>query len=93
MTVVAERWKVDKAVLSRQVRQLLDWDLVEAVPCTHDGRVRILHARPAVVEIIQAHRRRGITPVGTALQQWPPEDLQRFSGYLGTLLEVADASA
>lgn len=90
MASVADRMNVDKAVLSRQVRQLIDLGLVEIEPDPQDGRARILQVPAEVEAAVAAQRRRSASPVGTELATWSDEDLSTFSALMARLLSAAD---
>lgn len=90
MAAVADRMNVDKAVLSRQVRLLIDLGLVEIEPDPQDGRARILQVRPDVAAAVVEQRRRGTSPVHAELASWSGDDLSTFSAMLGRLLAAQE---
>lgn len=92
MGALAERLAVEKTVLSRQVRQLVELDLAEVDTDPHDGRVRILRARPGVLDRVVEQRNRAITPAGAELSRWDVEDLTTFSVLVDRLLSAVDQS-
>jgi len=85
---LADRFEMDKSVVSRQVRMLEDLDLLESRPDDNDGRQRVLTATPAACEILadlrgdHADRLRGI------LSELTPEELQSASKVFRLLAEV-----
>ncbi|MCI1019025.1 MarR family transcriptional regulator [Microbacterium sp. C5A9] len=56
---LAERFEMDKSVISRQVRMLEELGLIESRPDERDGRLRVLTATPAaqvaLAELRQEH--------------------------------------
>lgn len=85
---LADRFEMDKSVVSRQVRMLEDLELLESRPDDTDGRQRVLTATPAACEILadlrggHADRLRGI------LAELTPEELQTASKVFRLLAEV-----
>lgn len=59
---LAERFEMDKSVISRQVRMLEELGLIESRPDERDGRLRVLTATPtasaALAELRRDHSRR-----------------------------------
>lgn len=55
---LAERFEMDKSVVSRQVRMLEDLDLLESRPDATDGRQRVLTATPEACEMLAELRGR-----------------------------------
>ena len=85
---LADRFEMDKSVVSRQVRMLEDLELLESRPDDSDGRQRVLTATPAACEILadlrgdHADRLRGI------LSELTPEEMQSASKVFRLLAEV-----
>ncbi len=55
---LAERFEMDKSVVSRQVRMLEELGLIASVPDERDGRLRVLTATPAACTALTDVRRR-----------------------------------
>jgi DNA-binding MarR family transcriptional regulator len=54
---LADRFEMDKSVISRQVRMLEDLNLIESRPDERDGRLRVLTATPSARAALAALRR------------------------------------
>lgn len=76
---------IDKSVMSRQVRTLEEFGLVEVRPDPADGRARILEATPAGVASITAVRSGNQALLNEQLREWSPEELRMFAELLGRL--------
>ena len=81
---VADLLFVDKSVISRQSRQLLDLGLIEVQSDPADGRARLLVLTPAADKRVSAIQT-GIMLDPDVLRSWSAEDLHRFAGYLSRL--------
>lgn len=82
-TEIAEIFAIDKGAVSRQVRQLVDLDLVERSRDPRDGRASILalttHGRSRLNEV-SANRRKVLDE---RLADWSAQDLGAFVAALG----------
>lgn len=82
---VVEMLALDKSVLSRQVRMLEEWGLVETSPDPSDGRARILHPTPKGITAIADVRSKGQARFHERLLAWSDDDLTAFAKYLRRL--------
>jgi DNA-binding MarR family transcriptional regulator len=82
---IIERLRTDKSTVSRQVRQLEKWGLVEVVPDPDDRRARILVATDLAQERIALARSRYEGWISEPLRHWSAEDVDRFAEMLSQL--------
>ncbi|HEU5471854.1 MAG TPA: MarR family transcriptional regulator [Actinophytocola sp.] len=68
----------DPSTISRQVAALVRDGLVERQADQEDGRASLLAATPAGVALLEEQRRRMGVSLARVVQQWSPEDLDRF---------------
>ncbi len=85
---LAERFEMDKSVVSRQVRMLEDLDLLESRPDDHDGRQRVLTATPAACETLADLRGGHAERLREILAELTPEEFQAASKVFRLLAEV-----
>ncbi len=85
---LADRFEMDKSVVSRQVRMLEDLDLVEARPDDNDGRQRVLTATPAACEILADLRGDHADRLREVLDELEPDELRAASKVFRLLAEV-----
>lgn len=69
---------IDKAVISRQVQQLLDLGLIEKCRDPEDGRAAILSIRPAARARLEEISRARAGILDNALADWSDVELQQF---------------
>lgn len=82
---IIERLQVDKSVVSRHVRQLLRFGLVDSIRDLDDHRARRLVATVLAKERVALARAVYEGRMGERLRTWSPEDLDRFTELLGSL--------
>lgn len=82
---IIERLQTDKSAISRQVRQLEQWGLVESVPDPEDGRARVLVATDLAQERVALARSRYEGRIGERLRNWTADDLDHFADLLAGL--------
>jgi len=82
---IIERLQTDKSAVSRHVRQLKEWGLVESVPDPDDRRARILVATDLAQERVAIARARYEGRIGDRLRTWSEADLDHFVELLGAL--------
>lgn len=85
---LAERFDMDKSLVSRQVRMLEDLDLLESRPDDQDGRQRVLTATPAACETLADLRGDHADRLREVLAELTPEELQTASKVFRLLAEV-----
>ncbi|GGD62646.1 MarR family winged helix-turn-helix transcriptional regulator [Microbacterium murale] len=85
---LADRFEMDKSVVSRQVRMLEDLDLLESRPDDNDGRQRVLTATPAACEILADLRGDHAERLREILAELTPDELHAASKVFRLLAEV-----
>jgi len=85
---LADRFEMDKSVVSRQVRMLEDLHLLESRPDDNDGRQRVLTATPAACEILADLRGDHADRLREILTELTPDELQAASKVFRLLAEV-----
>lgn len=86
--VLADRFEMDKSVVSRQVRMLEDLGLLESRPDATDGRQRVLTATPIACETLAALRREHADRLQEVLADLTPEEIRTASKVFRLLTEV-----
>ncbi len=85
---LAERFEMDKSVISRQVRMLEELGLLESRPDERDGRLRVLTAtgiaRAALSELRQDHSVR----LRAVMAELTPDEIQAASKVFRLLAEI-----
>jgi DNA-binding MarR family transcriptional regulator len=81
-TDLAAHYALDKSTVSRQVSALERAGLVERRQDPEDHRVQVLDLTEAGRRILAQVTVRRRAAVRERLTDWPPEDLERFAGYL-----------
>jgi DNA-binding MarR family transcriptional regulator len=79
---IIDRLHTDKSAVSRQVRQLQQWGLVESVRDPEDRRARILVATDLAQERVARARSRYEERLGERLRHWSTDDLELFADLL-----------
>lgn len=85
---LAERFEMDKSMVSRQVRMLEDLGLIESRPDERDGRLRVLSAMPAASEALVELRREHATRLRTVIGELTPDEVSAASKAFRLLAEV-----
>ncbi|KDA06981.1 hypothetical protein DC31_00515 [Microbacterium sp. CH12i] len=85
---LAERFEIDKSLVSRQVRMLEDLGLIESRPDDQDGRQRVLTATPAACVSLAALRGDHADRLRTALTGLTPNEVKAASKVFRLLAEV-----
>ncbi|GAA1523502.1 DNA-binding MarR family transcriptional regulator [Agromyces terreus] len=80
--VLAEMFEMDKSVVSRQVRALEEFGLVDTRADEHDGRVRVLVATPTAIERVREVREGNQQRLRDVLLDYPESDLRGFAELL-----------
>ncbi|WP_170298493.1 MarR family winged helix-turn-helix transcriptional regulator [Agromyces allii] len=83
--VLAEMYEMDKSVVSRQIRVLEEFGLVETRADEHDGRVRVLVATPKAIERVQSVRDANQQRLRDVLTGRPEAELRRFADLLRSI--------
>ncbi|PRB14174.1 MarR family winged helix-turn-helix transcriptional regulator [Microbacterium sp. MYb62] len=85
---LAERFEMDKSVISRQVRMLEELELLESHPDVRDGRLRVLSATPSACAALAEVRREYGTRLQAVIDELTPEEIQAASKAFRLLAEV-----
>lgn len=85
---LAERFEMDKSVISRQVRMLEELALLESHPDERDGRLRVLTATEKAREGLAALRREHATRLRAVVGELTPEEIQAASKVFRLLSEA-----
>ena len=85
---LAERFEMDKSVISRQVRMLEELGLLESRPDERDGRLRVLSATPTAREALSELRRDHSVRLHTVMAELSPEEIRAASKVFRLLSEV-----
>lgn len=78
-SAIIERLQTDKSAVSRQVRQLEEWGLVESIRDPDDRRARLLVATPLAQERVEIARAHYEGRIGERLRAWSVDDLDHFA--------------
>ncbi|WP_314432279.1 MarR family transcriptional regulator [Microbacterium lacticum] len=82
---IIDRLQTDKSAISRQVRQLEEFGLLESRPDPDDRRARVLEATDLAHERVAAARRDYEARLADRLEGWSPGDLEQVSALLRDL--------
>jgi DNA-binding MarR family transcriptional regulator len=85
---LAERFEMDKSVISRQVRMLEELELLESRPDERDGRLRVLSATPAACAVLAEVRSEYGIRLQAVVDQLTPAEIQAASKAFRLLAEV-----
>lgn len=85
--VLAEELQVDKATISRTIKQLQTQGLVTRVPDPNDGRAMLVSATESAAKAWFASGAQARALLRERLSQWDPEEIRRFTDLLGRLNE------
>lgn len=85
---LAERFEMDKSTVSRQIRMLEEFELLESRPDEHDGRLRVLTATPAAASVLAVLRSEHADRMRTVLAGLTPEEVKAASKAFRLLAEV-----
>ncbi|WP_312169519.1 MarR family transcriptional regulator [Microbacterium sp.] len=85
---LAERFEMDKSVISRQVRMLEELGLIESRPDERDGRLRVLTATPAAQTALAELRQDHGLRLRSVLAELTPDEIHAASKVFRLLSEV-----
>lgn len=85
---LAERFEIDKSVISRQVRMLEELGLIESRPDARDGRLRVLTATPAARATLTELRRDHADRLRTVVAELTPDEIAAASKVFRLLSEI-----
>jgi len=85
---LAERFEMDKSVVSRQVRMLEELGLLESRPDEQDGRLRVLTATPSACEKLADLRSDNAGRMRDILAELRPDEIQTASKVFRLLAEI-----
>ncbi|MFF2370833.1 MarR family winged helix-turn-helix transcriptional regulator [Agromyces sp. NPDC058110] len=86
--VLAEMFEMDKSVVSRQLRMLEEFGLVETRPDERDGRVRVLAATPDAIERVDRVRSGNQQRLRDVLIEYPESELRNFAELIRRITEA-----
>jgi len=85
---LAERFEMDKSVISRQVRMLEELELLESHPDERDGRLRVLTVTSAACTALAEVRREYGTRLQAVIDELTPDEIRAASKAFRLLAEV-----
>lgn len=85
---LADRFEMDKSVISRQVRMLEELGLLESRADERDGRLRVLEATPAARLALADVRRAHATRLRTVVAELTQDEIHAASKVFRLLSEV-----
>lgn len=85
---LADRFEMDKSVISRQVRMLEELQLLESHPDERDGRLRVLTATPAACAALASVRREYGTRLQAVIDGLTPAEVAAASKVFRLLADV-----
>lgn len=85
---LADRFEMDKSVISRQVRMLEELALLESRPDERDGRLRVLTATPLACTALADVRREYGTRLQAVIDELTAEEIKAASKVFRLLSEV-----
>lgn len=85
---LAERFEMDKSMVSRQIRMLEEFDLLESRPDEHDGRLRVLTATPEACSMLAELRGEHADRMRTVLAGLTPDEVKAASKAFSLLAAV-----
>ena len=85
---LADRFEMDKSVISRQVRMLEELGLLESRPDQRDGRLRVLTPTPQACTALAELRRDHSIRLREIVEELTPEEIQAASKVFRLLAEV-----
>ncbi|MGB3374774.1 MAG: MarR family winged helix-turn-helix transcriptional regulator [Microbacterium sp.] len=85
---LAERFEMDKSMVSRQIRMLEDFDLLESRPDEHDGRLRVLTATPGACDMLAELRKEHAERIRKVLAGLTADEVKAASKAFRLLAEI-----
>ncbi|MFD5226296.1 MarR family winged helix-turn-helix transcriptional regulator [Microbacterium sp. NPDC058342] len=85
---LAELFGMDKSVVSRQIRMLEEFGLLESRPDEHDGRLRVLSATPDARSMLAELRGENAERMRSVLAELTPEEVLAASKAFRLLAEI-----
>ncbi|WP_372984905.1 MarR family winged helix-turn-helix transcriptional regulator [Microbacterium sp.] len=85
---LAERFEMDKSVISRQVRMLEELGLIESRPDERDGRLRVLTATPSACSALTGLRSDHASRLRTVVAELTQDEIRAASKVFRLLSEV-----
>lgn len=85
---LAERFELDKSVISRQVRMLEDLGLIESQADERDGRLRVLRATPAASAALRGLRHQHAERMRDGIGELTVEQLRAASKVFEVLSKI-----
>jgi DNA-binding MarR family transcriptional regulator len=85
---LAERFEMDKSMVSRQIRMLEEFDLIESRADERDGRLRVLTATPEASRMLAVLRGEHAERMRTVLAGLTADEVRAASKAFSLLAEV-----
>jgi DNA-binding MarR family transcriptional regulator len=85
---LADLFEMDKSVVSRQIRMLEEFGLLQSRPDERDGRLRVLTATPEASAVLAQLRAENAERMRSVLAELTPEEVQAASKVFRLLAEV-----
>lgn len=85
--VLAETLSTDKSVMSRQVRCMQEYGLIESRVDEHDARARVIAATAEAAARVEHARAQNTRLFRDELRSWPADDLVRFASMVERICE------
>lgn len=85
---LAELFGIDKSMVSRQIRMLEDFGLLESRPDERDGRLRVLTATPGAQRTLAMLRAENAERMRAVLAELTPDEVRAASKAFRLLAEV-----
>ena len=85
---LADLFEMDKSVVSRQIRMLEEFGLLQSRPDERDGRLRVLTATPEASAVLVQLRAENAERMRAVLAELTPEEVQAASKVFRLLAEV-----
>lgn len=85
---VADELDLDKAVVSRQAKLLMELGLIRAEPDPEDGRGRLLAATPEACQVVARTKRESMGWLRRSLETLEAEEVKQLAGLLERVLQA-----
>lgn len=85
---LADRFEMDKSTVSRQIRMLEEFELLQSRPDEHDGRLRVLTATPEACDMLAELRKENAERMRAVLSGLTSEEVKAASKAFRLIAEV-----
>lgn len=86
-SIIAERLEIDKAQISRMLRELESFELIERKPDPEDRRSQLISATPEGLRRLETAHSGHHAQFRNTLEAWDVEDIRKLTSLLGALTE------